>query len=70
MTASCERVESNQCGLGSGLEVGVVVGKVLGGGSAKGGVVGVAGGEGNRRLMDWAREENWDKMVDSSIGVG
>ncbi len=47
-----------------------MVGKVLGGGSVKGGVVGVAGGEGNRRLVDWAREDNWDKMVDRSMGVG
>jgi hypothetical protein len=48
----------------------VVVGKVLGGGYIKGGVVGVAGGEGNRRRMDWAREDNWDDMVDSSMSVG
>jgi hypothetical protein len=41
-----------------------VIGKVLGGGSVKGGVVGVAMGEGNRGLMDWAREDYWDEMVD------
>jgi hypothetical protein len=55
---SYERVESNRCGLGSGLKVGAVVGKVLGDASVKRGVVGFAVGEGNRRLMDWAREDN------------
>jgi hypothetical protein len=69
-TASCEKVSSNQCGLDSGSEVGVVVGKVLGGGFVKGGVVGVAVGEGDRRLMDWVRENNWDKMVERSIEAG
>ena len=52
------------------MEVGVLVGKVLGGGSVKGGVVSVAGGEGDRRLIDWAREDNRDEMVDRSMGVG
>ncbi len=70
MTVSHERVESNQCSLGSGLEVRAVVGKVLGGGSVKGGGVGVTEGERDRRLMDWAREDNWDEMVDWSMGVG
>ncbi len=69
-TTSCERVESNWCGLGLGLGVGVVVGKVLGGGSVMVGVVGVAVGGGNKRLMDWAREDNCYKMVDRSMGVG
>ncbi len=35
---------------------------MLGGGSVKGGVVGVAGGEDNRRLIDWAREDKGDEM--------
>ncbi len=53
------------------MEVGVVVGKVLGGRSIKGEVIGVAVlGEGDRRLMDWAREDNWGKMVDRTMGVG
>jgi hypothetical protein len=38
--------------------------KVLGCGSIMGGVVGVAVGRGDRRLMDWTREDNCDKMVD------
>jgi hypothetical protein len=39
----------------------VVAGKVLGGGSVMVGVADVAVGRGNRRLMDWSREVNWDK---------
>jgi hypothetical protein len=61
---------SREGGLGSGLGVGVVVNRVLGDGSIVGLVVGVAVGRGNRKLMDYAREDNCDKMMNRSMGGG
>ncbi len=61
-------MESNQGGLGLGF--GLVVGGVLGGGSNVGEVVGVVVGRGDRWLMACSREDNCDKMVDRSMGLG